>query len=287
MMPNHLLLIVVILLCPNVLFGQQSEAFTPDRQVAYKKTDKGDLLLHVFEPDGWQSSDQRSAIVFFFGGGWVGGAPKQFFSHCRHLADRGMVAMSAEYRTRKSHGTNPFACVEDGRSAVEWIRSSAAKLGVDANRIVAGGGSAGGHVAACTAVKSPKATEAGQTGDDKATYQPDALVLFNPVIDTSKRGFGNNAAGENWRRISPVHNVHSVMPPSIIFHGIADTTVPITNVREYRRLVRQSGGQCELIEYPGEKHAFFNLGRPNYADTIEKMDRFLESLGYLEKKSAQ
>ena len=75
-------------------------------------------------------TDKRPAAVFFFGGGWVGGSPRQFYPKCHLLAERGMVAISAEYRTKKSHGTDPRACVEDGKSAARWIHEHAAELGM-------------------------------------------------------------------------------------------------------------------------------------------------------------
>ena len=90
-------------------------------------------------------------MVFFFGGGWNGGSYTQFSRHADYLASRGMVAFAADYRTKSKHMTEPKACVSDGKSAVRWIRGNAAKLGVDPEKIIAGGGSAGGHVAATTA----------------------------------------------------------------------------------------------------------------------------------------
>ena len=72
-----------------------------------------------------------AAIVFFFGGGWVGGTPKQFFPHCTYLASRGMVAISAEYRVKDRHGVTPLECVLDGKSAVRWVRAHASELGID------------------------------------------------------------------------------------------------------------------------------------------------------------
>ena len=74
----------------------ETEAFNPDRVVVYKTLDQVELKLHVFLPDGHKPSDKRSAIVFFFGGGWNSGSPSQFYPHCEHLAVRGMVALSAE-----------------------------------------------------------------------------------------------------------------------------------------------------------------------------------------------
>ena len=88
-----------------------------------------------------------------------------------------MVAMTAEYRIRNMHGTLATACVADVKSAVRWVRANAVKLGVDPDRIAAGGGSAGGHVAACTGVIDGFESK---DEDDKISSAPNAMVLFNP-----------------------------------------------------------------------------------------------------------
>ena len=74
-------------------------------QRIYKTTPQGELAIHIFEPD---TDEQTAAIVFFFGGGWTGGNPQQFFPHCQHLAKRGMLAASAEYRIKSKHNTSPL-----------------------------------------------------------------------------------------------------------------------------------------------------------------------------------
>ena len=89
----------------------------------YKTVDGHDLYIHCFFPAGHDpKTDRKPAMVFFFGGGWVGGSPKQFYPQCEYLADRGMVAMAAEYRVKSRHNTTPFECVMDGKSALRWIR---------------------------------------------------------------------------------------------------------------------------------------------------------------------
>lgn len=259
------------------VLAQQESGRQPDRRLVYKKTDRGNLSLDIFQPKDWHVSDRRPCVVFFFGGGWVGGTTQQFYPQARHLADRGWVAISAQYRTRKSHGTDPYMCVEDGRDAIRWVRSHATELGVDATKVIAAGGSAGGHVAACTSFRPDQSSDANRN-ENAVSHVPEALILFNPVIDTSPNGFGNKTLGDRWRIISPVHNVSKATPPSVVFHGIADTTVPIDQVRAYAKNVKKLGGRCELVEYPDEKHAFFNYGRPSYGDTLVKMDVFLDSL---------
>ena len=162
--------------------GRGAFSLTPDKTRVYKTVSKegtpAGLKLQVFLPEGHMATDRRPAIVFFHGGGWYGGTPDQFYPECRYLALRGMVAISAEYRTINVYGTTPKECVADGKSAVRWVRQHAAVLGVDPQRIAAGGGSAGGHIAAATAL-----TKGFEDADEDAQIncRPDALVLYNPV----------------------------------------------------------------------------------------------------------
>jgi len=253
----------------------------PTRAVTYKTVGDTKLALHIFEPAGHQRSDKRPAIVFFFGGGWNGGSPSQFYPHCAELAKRGMVAMSAEYRVKSRHKTTPFECVADGKSAIRWVRTHAKDLGVDPTKIAAGGGSAGGHVAATTGVIDGLE----EPGEDKTvSSRPDALVLFNPVIDTGKKGFGYSRLKQRYKEISPVDHVNAGDPPTIIFHGVADTTVPFANAEDFAARMKKAGNRCQLEAYPGAKHGYFNYGRGGntaYKKTTAQMFAFLTSLKLL------
>ena len=100
----------------------------------YKVVDDAQLEMFIFAPPDHQPSDRRPAIVFFFGGGWTNGSPGQFAEHCKHLAARGMVAMTAEYRVRSRHGVLADSCVRDAKSAIRWVRANAKRLGVDPDK---------------------------------------------------------------------------------------------------------------------------------------------------------
>ena len=71
-------------------------------------------------------------------------------------------------------------------------------------------------------------------------------------------------------------------PPTIIFHGTADTTVPYATVEKFTEVMKAAGNRCELVGYAGEKHSFFNKSK--YAETLAATDDFLVSLGYLPAK---
>ncbi|MEM8713895.1 MAG: alpha/beta hydrolase fold domain-containing protein, partial [Planctomycetota bacterium] len=90
-------------------------------------------------------------------------------------------------------GPRPTTCVEDGKSAVRWIREHAAEIGVDPGRLAAGGGSAGGHVAA--AIATVNGFNADQD-DLSVSCVPEALVLFNPVFDNGPGGYGHDRVQE-------------------------------------------------------------------------------------------
>ena len=224
--------------------------------------------------------------MFFFGGGWTGGSPTQFEPQSRHLAARGMVAIVADYRVKTRQDAKPADCVSDAKACVRWVRANAARLGIDPDRIAVGGGSAGGHLAASVATL-PGLDDAK---DDKSvSCLPNALVLFNPGtvmapfpgLDLKGFGAGLDKArfGCEPTEISPIHHVKKGTPPTIIFHGTADTTVPYATVEKFAEVMKAAGNRCELVGYAGEKHSFFNKSK--YAETLAAADAFLVSLGYL------
>lgn len=248
------------------------------KATVFKTVGGSSLRLYAFNPLGHQASDSRPAILLFFGGGWERGDPSQFVKHAAYLTSRGIVAICPEYRTRSSHGTSPLECVADGKSAMRWVRLHAKELGIDPKRIAAGGGSAGGHVAVSTAVLNDM-EEPG--ADTSVSCIPDALVLFNPVVDTTAKGYGAKKLGSRNRDASPVDHVRAGLPPTIIFHGKADKTVPYENAQRFTDAMKKAGNTCTLFGYDGEDHGFYRKKEKYYTDTLSEVDKFLVSLGWL------
>lgn len=251
----------------------------PTRTVVYKTVNGQSLHLHVFEPKGHQASDRRPAFLLIHGGGWTGGNARKFYPFADHFARLGMVGISLEYRLVNPHqGTTVFDCVRDGRSAVRYLRTHAAELGIDAQKIVVGGGSAGGHVAAGTALFDG-VDEEGE--DTSVSCLPNALVLYYPVIDTSPDGYGQRKIGERWRELSPVDNVKAGMPPTILFHGTGDTVTPFEGAKRFSERMQKAGNACELVSHDGGRHGYFIFDLELYAQVMERTEKFLKEKGIL------
>jgi acetyl esterase/lipase/lysophospholipase L1-like esterase len=279
-------IIVTFLILVCTIFNIGAQDITPDSKILYKVIDGDSLYLHVFKPK--LSKKPTAAIVFFFGGGWTGGSPKQFYQQSEYFASRGILAISAEYRVKNTHGTSPFECVEDGKSAIRWVRENAKKLNIDPNKIVASGGSAGGHVALTTALINGL-----ENADENLSVSsvPNAVVAYNPVSDTTEKGYGAKKVAGRETEISPAHQVKKNMPPMLIFHGTKDKTVPFENAERFTRLMKEAGNDCELFAIKDADHGFFNgdffrkgAGNKYFNLTTYKTDVFLEKLCFLKGK---
>ncbi|MEM7028340.1 MAG: alpha/beta hydrolase, partial [Chloroflexota bacterium] len=264
----------------------------PDAIVeTYKIIDSIELRIWRFEPKEHRSNNQRPAIVFFFGGGFRMGSPQQFEPQAKHLAARGMVALTADYRVSERHQVKAYQCVEDAKAAMRWVRENAGRLGIDPDRIAAAGGSAGGVLAAATGIVP------GFNGaqiDTLTSAIPNAMILFNPglvlapfdgyELSSERMQSLVERVGVPPETLSPYHHIKPDLPPTIIFHGQADETIAYETAAHFTEKMKSYGNRCELVGYEGEEHGFFNYGRGDgsaYTDTVRRMDEFLVSLGWL------
>lgn len=280
------IVLIMTLLITNTFSSANSltkEEFKPDRSIVYKSINDIDLSLHIFNPEDHKTTAEVPVIVFFFGGGWAGGSPRQFYEQSRYFAEKGIVAISAEYRVKNKHKTSPYEAVSDAKSVIRWVRENAEELGINPNKIVASGGSAGGHVAACTGLIEGYEEE----GEDlEVSSKPNAMILYNPVLDTTEKGYGMSKVGKvSKTAISPNHHVVSGIVPTIVFHGRADKTVPFENAVRFDSLMSAAGNESSLEAYNEKGHGFFNgpffrgekADRQIYNDIQDKSYAFLVS----------
>jgi acetyl esterase len=237
------------------------------------------MRLHVFKPKSWKETDRRPALVFFFGGGWTTGTPERSAGYAKWAATLGMVGVAPDYRTKGRFGTSPLESVADGRAALRWVEDHAKELGIDSKRIVVGGSSAGGHVALWTAIEH---TPPGSATNEAPRIKPIAIMLVSPVSDTSTSiGYTPKRFGENAEALSPIQQLDLKMPPVLVFHGDADTTV--TNrqsIALHDKLVATSN-LCEFVNVPGGNHGFQSQ-LPEWKEKSRAiMEEFLTKRGIL------
>jgi len=229
----------------------------PDAQAfIYRDLKPEPLRLFVVKPDGWRTNDHRPAFIYFFGGGWTRGDPSKSIGWARMAAKWGMIGIAPDYRTVERFGTTPVEAVADARAALRWVEDHAPELGVDTNQIVVGGSSAGGHLALWTAItKAPYGSHAGESPATK----PAALVLISAPGDTAPAAWGDNAKlsqrfGPHIGDVSPLQHLDTNMPPTLMFHGDADPTVPYRHAVALHGTLVATGNTCEFITVPGGGH---------------------------------
>ena len=271
---NHMLTLLIMLIACSLGYSQE--------QIVYKQIDSTKLFMEVYLPETMEKGKKYPAMVFFFGGGWNDGSIKQFEPHANYFSKRGMICFLVDYRVKNRHQTTPFESLKDAKSAIRFIREEADEWYVDPSKIVAAGGSAGGHLAAATAILN----EYNENTDTMSvSCIPNALVLFNPVIDNGPGGYGYDRIGDDYKSFSPLHNIKNGAPPTILFLGTNDDLIPVETATYYQKIMEKVSSRCELRLYEGQGHGFFNYKNLEYyKKTVSEADEFLQSLGYLNKE---
>ena len=232
----------------------------------------GPIPLRLYTPNGIVGQDALApGLVFFHGGGWVIGDLDSHDTVCRQLAagaDRIVVAV--DYRLAPE---NKFpAAIDDAIAATDWIAANAMQLGIDANRIVVGGDSAGGNLAAAVAIH---AREHGpKLSGQMLVYPVTELAMSHPshsepetsvlLTHTVMRWFRDHYVNSNidhadWRG-SPLRAADlKGLPPAIVVTAGAD---PLRDEGdEYARKLEAAGVKVTHRNWPGQFHGFFTMGK--------------------------
>lgn len=249
-------------------------AIEPDQEWIYKKVDGKELKMTVFLPETYEKGGSFPAMVWFHGGSWRTGEANWHYPDCEYWARRGMVAVSVDYRLKDRDGVEvPLECVKDAKAAVIHLRKRAKELKIDPDHIVVAGGSAGGQLAAATAMITGP-----ETYDDPGTSiscVPNAIILTNPWFKCHES-------------LSPPKHVKPGLPPTITFIGDSDPAIPVAEMQAFDEALKSEGNASELHVGSDGKHGFCN-GRnpknPHFYWSLELSDRFLVKHGILTGRS--
>ncbi|MGM1048112.1 MAG: alpha/beta hydrolase [Bacillota bacterium] len=242
------------------------------------------LRLFVTKPN--KPSINRPAMIFFHGAGFTNNrvTPSQFQHHALYFSSLGIVTVLAEYRPLEVEGLfSPIESLKNAKSAIRWTKNNSRELGINPDKIIAVGASAGGYLSLCSAM-----IDQNQFNDPMDNLhispQPNALIIFNGGVNSNILINLFPELKESLIVASPVEKVRAKLPPSLFFHGTDDKNIPIEDVIDFTDRMRSHGNKSELISFEGLGHGFFNYGNLDnkpYEKTIRDSEEFLREIDFL------
>ncbi|HEY6506401.1 MAG TPA: alpha/beta hydrolase [Vicinamibacterales bacterium] len=239
-----------------------------------------ELRCDIYEPPA--SVKNGIGVLLLHGGGWSGGDRSQLKGYGVLLGRRGYTCIASEYRLT-GEALWP-AQIEDVKCAVRYVRANAAELGIDPDRIVVSGNSAGGHLSLMAGAASP-ATFEGSGGNEGVASGVAAVISFYPPTGLDRRDwggmpalFGKGAPLETMRGASPLTYAMAGYPPTLIIHGNKDEVVPAAEATNMYEALDKAGVPVELHMFASQPHGFDadpKLGRQCAEIMLSFMDRFI------------
>ena len=255
-----------------------ASAANVEKDVVYGKGGDTDLHLDIYKPTG--AANKRMAIVHYHGGGFQGGNKNGLAGRLQAMSARGYTNIAAQYRLSANGAARWPTQMEDVKASIRWTRANAARLGVDANRIAVAGYSAGGHLALFAAGTANRPEFEGKSGNAGVPNDVAACLAYYAVTGSAWEGFRRQfpmpegSSEEAWRAATPGTYAKS-FPPTVLFHGLADVTVPPESSMEFLKTLRDANVPSELHTFAGVPHEF--VGIPEFAEaTAQLADFFLE-----------
>lgn len=267
-------------------FFVSNESITQNNPIEYiySKKDSTKLKAYIFYPI--KINKLNPAIIIFHGGGWYSGEPSWAFGRAQHFADLGLVSVVTQYRLSNQKDITPLEAMRDACDIIIWLRNNADSLKINPNKVAAFGWSAGGHLAASTAIFPDTLLNINSI--------PNALVLISPAVSISKDTWVKKIllGKTDIKSISPAEHIRKGLPPTIILQGYDDTVTPLEGAKNFTKQMLSAKNKCELIVYKKVGHLFTPSHLPDYnqpmpdkkiqADAYKKIKLFLKRHGYIE-----
>ena len=255
---------------------KEKDTDTPGKVYIYKTSAGQPCQMEIYFPPNHDPATAKvPGLILFHGGGWTGGTLAQFRTACAYFASRGLVCATAEYqmlskaevKNQPKGESHKRVCVTDAKSAIRWFKQKAPELGIDPQRIITGGGSAGGHVSAL-ATLNPGLNDPADPKDIDTSVV--AYLWFNPAFTA------DDAADPE---IDVLNYLKPNQAPAIAFFGTKDPWKKGWDTA-YAKLKSIGNTTTELGLAEGQSHSFFNKG-PWQRVTLIEADHFLVRQGLL------
>jgi acetyl esterase/lipase len=239
-----------------------------------------ELRCDIYEPPA--SVKNGIGVLLIHGGGWSSGDRSQLKGYGVLLGRRGYTCIASEYRLT-GEALWP-AQIEDVKCAIRYVRANATELGIDPDRLVISGNSAGGHLSLMAGGAAQPEFE-GNGGHAGVSSAVSAVISFYPPTGLDKRDwggmpalFGKGAATETIRAASPLEYANAKFPPTLLIQGNKDTVVPPGEATAMYEALDRAGVPVELHMFANQPHGFDadpKLGRQCADIMLSFMDRFV------------
>jgi acetyl esterase/lipase len=238
------------------------EGVIEKKDIEYGKVGERSLLLDLYMPE--KLDKPVPGLIFIHGGGWKSGGRTDYKYYAVRYARRGFVVASISYRFAQDA---PFpAAVQDAKCAVRWMRANAAKYNVNPDKIAAIGGSAGGYLSMMVGYSSDVPELEGNGGNPGVSSRVQAVVdLYGPCdvdceearnVDVVKSFMGKayDQDPKLYEKASPIRYVTKDDPPTLVFQGTIDETVPQAQSDTLVAKLKEIGVPCEYVKFEGWPH---------------------------------
>ena len=250
------------------------------KDIVFGKGGDMDMTLDVYQPPEGVAS-KRMAIIHLFGGGFFAGnkGAGYIINDAKALGNRGYTSVSANYRLQ-TQAKWP-AQIHDVKAAIRWTRANAAKIGVDEDKIVVAGYSAGGMLSLLAAGTNGMPEFEGTVGTPGVSSKVNACIGVYPLASAQiARGlFGEGGATpEAIAAASPTSYIGPNFAPTIFIHGEADTTVPVSSSIDFFTKLKAANVPTALTVIQGAAHAFDNGALDAVEVMAQSIDLFMDRL---------
>ena len=276
---------------PQISIAQEikGENVKEERSITYCQQGERKLLLDAFYPK--EKKGGGIAFIMVHGGGWRTGSRTQHYPLAQALAAKGYVCFTPEYRL-STEALFP-AGVYDVKTAIRWVRANAGKYGIDTGKIVIGGFSAGGELAAFMATTGNMPLFEGAGCNAGTSSAANALVDIDGTLsflhpeskegDDTKSisagtywfGYSKTEQPELWKAASPLNYVSGQTPPSLFINS----SLPYMHAgrEDYVKVLNEKGIYSEVHTFDNSPHSF-PLFNPWFTPTVNYIDAFLQKV---------
>lgn len=268
-----------------------SDSIKVEHDVVYGNTGNRNLLMDVFTPGYKSGTEKRTALIFIFGGGWRSGNRTLHYPLVERLAAMGYVCFTPEYRL-STEALYP-AAVHDIKAAIRWVRKNAGVYGIDPDRIVIGGHSAGGQLAALMGSTHDDLTLKGNCGNEQQSDKVNAVIDVDGILafihpesgegDDSRKiaaatywfGYSNTENPSIWEQASPLHHVNKMAAPILFLNS--SVARMHAGREDYIKELNKFGIYSKVVTYENAPHSFCFFD-PWFDPMLKEMDVFLRHL---------